>query len=635
MCGIFGILYRDGRTAPDPARLARSAALLGHRGPDGHGTHAEPGLGFAHTRLSLLDLTERGAQPFWDRQERRCLVYNGEVYNFEELRTELEQEGVSFRSGTDTEVILEAIIRHGLDAVLPRLEGMFAFALWDRETRVLTLARDRFGIKPISYYEDDHCLVFGSEIKAFSPWVTLRPDLVSASAYLLGSGGPTRDHTFFAGTRMLPPGTVLQAGGGGPSTSRSYFPIWSFWDEDRRAELAGLRPAQIVDRFEERLLASVRKHLIADAPVGALCSGGLDSSVIMAMAARHHNNLAVFHANVVGPLSEYDAAKTLAKHLKLELKAVPVRDADYIELMPRVVEHCEFPFAYHLNSIPFLKVALLVRDNGVKAVLSGEGSDECYLGYSVEAYRDLRLALQRFRLRSEAVMRRVPLLGKIAGVPDGALQREGYDILNRFEMTLDQSEIRQAVERLAGGPVRPRERRSLELMCYHLQTVLQRNDFMGMAASIEARFPFLDHELVRDAVNLSSRYKIRPGFQMSDRSHPFLIDKWVVRRVADRYLPRVLSRRKKLGFPISVFARLSVDREYFRGSQIAELFQLSAREQAHLFDVVGHGMLVRVLLMEIWARRFLDGQPYERVAADLLRSVRVRPPAAAEAPQST
>ena len=211
MCGIFGVVYRDGQTTPDGRLLEETGRILGHRGPDSAGMFKDAGVGLVFTRLSLLDLSERGNQPFWDEQRRYALVYNGEIYNFQQLRKELEANGVAFYTGSDTEVLLKGIIHHGLDAILPRLEGMFAFGLWDSHQRKLTLVRDRLGIKPLSVYEDDHILVFASEIKAMAPWIPLHPDPHMASAYLAGFGGPTRDRSFFRDVIILSPGTVKAA----------------------------------------------------------------------------------------------------------------------------------------------------------------------------------------------------------------------------------------------------------------------------------------------------------------------------------------------------------------------------------------------------------------------------------------
>lgn len=382
MCGIFGIILDEIDAIPDRLRLEETAHLLHHRGPDSYGIYTDRGIGLVHTRLSLVDLSHNSDQPFWDKQKRYCLVYNGEVYNFPQLKKELEASGIKFKTSSDTEVILEAILQWGLDATLPRLEGMFAFALYDTTAQTLTLARDRFGIKPLLIYEDKNIFMFASEIQAFQPWIELKSDLWSISSYLQGFDGPTRGASFFEKVKFVPPGTVIKLGINQPAEFSKFFSLKDFWHQEEADKLQSLKPHQLIDLVEEYLLNSVNSQMFADAPVGALCSGGVDSSLIMAMAAINHNNLAIFHANVVGVHSEYDAAAALAKHLKLDLQTVAVGDRDFVELMPTITEHYGYPFFRNPHSIPFLQVSYLVRNQGVKAVLSGEGSDECFLGYS-------------------------------------------------------------------------------------------------------------------------------------------------------------------------------------------------------------------------------------------------------------
>ena len=191
MCGIFGIVFRENSNTPDEERLASSARLLQHRGPDSQAIYAAPGIGLAHTRLSFLDTDSRSDQPFWDDQHRYCLVYNGEIYNYKELREELRARGVNFRTTGDTEVLLQALIHNDPKDLLPRIRGMFGFAFYDAEQHSLLLARDRFGMKPLYVYEDDRTFMFASEIKAMRAWVPFELDLFSICSYLLKFGGPT------------------------------------------------------------------------------------------------------------------------------------------------------------------------------------------------------------------------------------------------------------------------------------------------------------------------------------------------------------------------------------------------------------------------------------------------------------
>jgi asparagine synthase (glutamine-hydrolysing) len=211
MCGIFGILlhHNPGRM-PDRCRLERSAGLMHHRGPDHHGIYADEGIGLVHTRLSLLDLHPRSSQPFWDSDGRYGLVYNGEIYNYREVRRELEGQGIKFKTTSDTEVLLQCLIHYGTEATLPRIEGMFAFALYDRREHVLTLARDRFGIKPLYIYDRKDAFVFASEVAAMRPWIRLEPDLLSIAAYLENQlQGPASNFSFFKGVKSAAPGSVI------------------------------------------------------------------------------------------------------------------------------------------------------------------------------------------------------------------------------------------------------------------------------------------------------------------------------------------------------------------------------------------------------------------------------------------
>jgi asparagine synthase (glutamine-hydrolysing) len=624
MCGIFGVLYRDGETVPDEALLRDTLGILGHRGPDSAGIFNGSGIGLAHTRLSLLDLSSRGNQPFWDEAHRYALVYNGEIYNFRSLRSELEGLGLSFHTTSDTEVLLQGIIRYGLDAFLPRLEGMFAFALWDSEQGILSLVRDRFGIKPLSVYESDRMLVFASEVKAIAPWVSLSPDPFIATAYLSGFGGPTRDRSFFQNIAPLSPGTICEIRQGGRSTARSFFHITDFWNPEERDRLQRIDPSKVVDTVEQLLLTSVEKHLIADAPVGALCSGGLDSSLVMAMAARFHSNLAIFHADVRGPLSEFAAARTLANHLHLDLAKVDVQDQDFIEHLPTVIAHYEYPFSYHPNSIPFLLVSRLVRASGVKAILSGEGSDECFLGYSPIAFEDLRRNYRRLLLRMRNLVHRIPKLGKAIWPIDGAYSSLIAGLQQNFEIALDHARIEQRIQQtktVAGN----RELRSLEWLGHHLRTLLHRNDALGMAASIEARFPYLDHDVVRTAVNLPYKYKIRASPTAFDRSHPFLRDKWIVRKVAERYLPFTLSQRRKLGFPVNAYERMRVSKAFFNDGFVADLFRLGAPTLEYLLANAEQQLKVRLTMLEVWGRSFIMKQRDSALLSHLLHHASIAP----------
>jgi asparagine synthase (glutamine-hydrolysing) len=626
MCGIFGILAHGPAAAVDRSRLDLTACLLEHRGPDHHAVFADDRVGLVHTRLALVDLDARSNQPFWSQDGRYCLVFNGEIYNFRELRQELEADGVAFRTTSDTEVLLESVIRRGLDAMLPRLEGMFAFALYDTSENSLTLARDRFGIKPLYVYDQDDAFAFASEVRALRPWIRFEPDMLSISSYLQGFGGPTSGHSLYRNVAIVPPGTVVVVKPGRRGCYRRFWAVQDFWEAGEVERLRALNPRQIVDELEARLFESVRMQLLADAPVGVLCSGGLDSSLITAMAARVHDNLAIFHANVVGPMSELDAATAVARHLKLDLQAVNVRDEDSITTIPDVMLHYGHPFTYHPNSVPFLMVSTLVRDHKVKAILSGEGADECYVGYPWLIFN-----LRRFLLESPASVHSVYRLLR-RGLKR-VLGDRGPDVTedepiavaralhNRFEADIDAEEIRIDLRRKSGRMLTDGELVTLDQLGYHLRTLLHRNDALGMAASIEARFPFLDALLVRLAVNMPYRTKVRFTPTALDRDHYFLRDKWALREVAARYLPPVLAQRKKRGFPTQAHQRMRITPEFFYDSFVADAFALSRREVDFLVRHANQDLRLKLLHLDVWARVCLNGAPPDEVKARLQKHV--------------
>jgi asparagine synthase (glutamine-hydrolysing) len=623
VCGIFGVVQK-GQRPVDACLVRAAAASLGHRGPDASGYFVERGVGLAHTRLALIDLTASGNQPLWDPEGRACLVYNGEVYNFREMRADLESLGVTFTSGTDTEVILQAILVNGIDATVKRLRGMFAFAFYDRRDGSLVLARDRFGIKPIAIYEDDEVLLFASEVKAFAPFVQLRPDNLRVMAYVAGHGGPMRGDSLYAGVRFMTPGTLIECvTASGKSCSRPFHHLSDDLELATEDETT-FDDKRVVDLVDRQMQQAVERMLVADAPVGGLCSGGVDSSLIVALAKRTHPHLAIFHANVVGPHSELEAAKTLADHLGLELHTADVHDADFLELLPDVMAHYEQPFCYHPNSVPFLKVSRLVREAGVKAVVCGEGADECFLGYQWLAgppfdstgVRHLRNVVSRLINRSRIgrrLFRQAPEADLLVGVLSG------------FERESEETALTEAhLERCPGSC--SDDAKTLHLLGYHLRTLLHRNDRLGMAASIEARFPFLDEAVVATAIRLPRRFKIRTGPNWKERSHVLVQTKWVLRRVADRHLPREVSRRPKVGFPVSAHARLVVDPRFFEGSFAADYLRLARTDVARVLADADRGWTLRLLMLDAWGRLALESESRSAYRSRLFRWVSIRPP---------
>ena len=630
MCGIFGILqYND--AVPNASKLHSTLLEMEHRGPDGSGIYADLGIGLAHTRLSLVDPDERSSQPFADRSGRYRLVYNGELYQYQGLIQQLLERHVQLRTTSDTEVLLESLIHLGVQQTLDHLEGMFAFGFYDHERRRLIVARDRQGIKPLLIHQTDSSFMFASNIRAFEPWSSLQPNPNSIAAYMHGFGGSTSGRSFYDNVSIVPPGAMIEISNDGRPTASTWFRMTDLLDTKLANELSRKPAGDLIDRVGDQLQKSVAGQLIADADVGGLCSGGVDSSLVLAMAKKSHPNLAVFHADVVGPLSESDAAKRLADHLKLDFHSVAVTDTDFIDLMPDVIDHYGFPFTFHPNAIPYLKVSRLVQQSGVKAVLCGEGSDECYTGYPWlipnirNIIRDVpRNAAKRVagwirqtenRMRGKLGSRKISsddhLLVK--GLNSGFEWELGPELYDEDSLIPNQD--------MANGSNLINDAR----LSYILRSLLHRNDSLGMAASIEARFPFLDHELMKLAINLPYRTKVRFSPTASNWNHPFLRDKWIIRELAKRYLPKDLSGRKKLGFPTNAYKRIRIEPEYFKGSFATDWFRISKRRLQPFLEAASPALKLRLLHLDLWGRMFIGGVGKPKISQQLKKHVSITP----------
>lgn len=620
MCGLFGAFVRNSDENSMRDSAAESLHKLSHRGPDGHAIFMREGVVLGHTRLSFLDLSEHANQPFSDATGRYQIVYNGEIYNFSQLRSELMERGYKFRTGSDTEVLLYGIIEYG-EAFLPRLEGMFAFIFVDLHSRQVLVARDRFGIKPLFFVENERGCYFASEIKALHAWHKTMPDDLTIAGYLSGHYMQTSGRTFAKGVSFFPVGSYARFEIGSRMSFESFYEIPDFFDRDYAEDLSGRSVSNLINICDELLSSSVRKHMIADVSVGALCSGGVDSSLILAMAARENSNLQIFHANVVGPHSETDAAKCLAEHLKLDLAISECHDDDFIEQMPDVIYRQEFPFIYHPNSVPFLKVARLVKAKNVKAVLTGEGADEALLGYA-----DLplgRLISQYYRAMDgiRSIVHRVPWVGSLLW-RNPQSRDELQSLLTGMDSYLPTGWLESVEKR---GFRLSDAKETLPLLSYHLRTLLTRNDRLGMAASIEARFPFLDHDFIRFCVNLPRQMKIHSSLNAyREVRHPFFATKWILREVANRYLPAELSQRRKRGFPTNAFDRMQVDDNYFRGGWVQQYTGMADKQLSGVLGSLNSEQRLRLVMLDIWGRIFVDQQPSESLKSILRRSISIK-----------
>ncbi len=517
MCGIAGIVHTDARPV-DPAALRRMGDAMAHRGPDGSGEWASGPVGLAHRRLAIIDLTG-GRQPMASAASGCVLSFNGEIYNFRELRTLLEREGQPFFEQSDTEVVLRAYEQWG-DACVDRLQGMFAFAIWDPQRQRLFAARDRLGIKPFYYRWQDRTLTFASELKAIlaaDPDQRPALDPRSFDRYLRLQYVPA-PHTMVAGVKQLLPGCTLSlALDGAPVEAR-------YWQA--RAKASGGSSAE---EFQERLAAVVRSHLVADVPVGALLSGGLDSSLIVAHMVREASG--PVHTFSVGfedaRLDERGSARDVAAHLGTVHHEQLVTDADAAATLPHIVAAMDEPLADYA-ALPTYLIARFAAQH-VKVVLTGEGADELFAGYR-RYRRDRILApIARFRPTYQA-----------SHVFSG---RETSQLLGRRPSRF---------ERAAHGGRRTSDTLN-QLLLRDVEGWLPDNllvkvDRMTMLCSLEARVPYLDHQFVEYALGIPGTSKLR---LLSGTN------KLLMREAAGAMIPDAIAARPKQGFkpPIDAWLR--------------------------------------------------------------------------------
>jgi len=558
MCGIAGILRIDRSSGELAPRVRAMADTLAHRGPDDNGvwTSAEGDVALSHRRLSIIDLSPLGHNPMpWD-DGRLWITFNGEIYNFLELRQELESAGFRFRSHTDTEVILAAYDRWGIDCV-QRLVGMFAFAIWDAPRRRLWIARDRLGKKPLYYSEANGTLRFASELKAVvaDERVPRTVDATAVGMYLRYGYIPS-PHSIYSAVRKLPPAHYLMCENGRVSTQRYWDPVThalaahSQSDEDAEAAL------------DSQLALAVRQRMIADVPLGAFLSGGIDSSLVVALMQEQSSTpVKTFTIRFDNPeFNEADHAAAVARHLKTEHHEQTCGPQQTLDVVERLADMFDEPFA-DSSAVPTYLVSKMAREL-VTVALSGDGGDELFFGYPRYRYHSLaRTALAMPRSLRNAVALgadRLPTrrLRRIAGV----LRGDERDQYARFISWWRPEEILALTGQLpAEAPLyadalarsaalgRDDLPGLLDLVSYLPDDILAKVDRASMAVSLEVRAPLLDHRVVELALGLPASLKRRRGSM-----------KWILRQLLYKRVPRELIERPKMGFGVPLT-------DWFRG----------------------------------------------------------------------
>lgn len=622
MSGIIGIFRPAGsQVAKDEVQSMLEQIL--HRGPDGSELYTSEGIGLGHARLSIQDLSSPVVQPIVSQNKRYVLTYDGDVYNARQLQDELKERGVVLKSIGDTEAILEYLTSFGVEATLAKIEGMFAFALWDQQEQNLTLVRDRYGGRPLFYSIGPKGEVrFASEMKALIS-AHPEPDLCTLNATLLGLGATWGEPTVFRGVRNVCAGERLVFGQNPETERHVFFHINDFVDQYLYDEIRRLPGNEVIDSVANALQESVETRLVSDAPVGALVSGGVDSSLIAAIASRRYPDLKLYHANVTRD-SEMPLPEHLARALRLELRSVDITDEDILDNTPITTYHYEIPIIYHSSCVPFYMVSELANKDGIKVALTGEGSDEGFMGYPTYAIEPYLRTYHRIIGFFQNLLHCLPSLGNLLwpkkeADPASHLRR----LMFRYELEARRGDAAKVLDFVRNQTQLSWHIRCVDNIIGNMRTLLHRNDHLGMAWGVESRFPFLGHRLLKMAINLHGRYKYHRTLRFSDWRHPFISDKWIIRKIAEQYLPSDLAHRTKYGFRSSVYQRLKINKRYFQNGFMVEYYGLNKRAIDYLFDTATPAWLANILLLEVWGQIFPLGWTVDVAREHLRRHVRI------------
>lgn len=584
MCGIAGVLHRDGRPA-SPVIMKTMTDIIAHRGPDGEGHYCDGPVGLGHRRLSIIDLSDASRQPMATPDGRYIITYNGEIYNFRELKTELSALGYLFHSTGDSEVLLSAFSEWGIDALL-RLNGMFAFGIWDVKKRKLTIARDRFGVKPIYYAVVNDAFLFASEIKAFRgfPGFAARMDVGGLAEYLTFQNFFT-DKTLFDGVRLLPAGCYLEV-----EVGKAPLVVQRYWDFHFQEPTGPINEADTLEELDFLFRQAVSRQMVSDVDVGSYLSGGMDSGSITALAAEQLPFMRTFTIgfdlnSASGVELGYDE-RSKAEHMsylfKTEHYEMVLKAGDMERALPRLAWHLEEPRVGQCYPNYY---AAKLASKFVKVVLSGTGGDELFAGYPWRYYRavvndDFEHYVQKYfsfwqRLVPSDVLPRMmaPVAAEASSVSTLDIFRGVFQdharTLTRPEDYINHSLYFEAKTFLNG--------------------LLVVDDKLAMAHGLEGRVPFLDNDLVDFAMRLPASMKLgnltevvglnenEPGGKAQRYFEKTRDGKLILRKMMGRHIPAEVAEREKQGFS-------APDASWFKGESIDYVRRRLLNNRACIYD---------------------------------------------------
>lgn len=591
MCGIVGFNWED------EGKIKSLTSLLEHRGPEQEGFHVRDGVSIGHKRLRIIDLSEKGRQPIYNEDNTICVSYNGEIYNFQDLRDSLEKAGHKFVSKTDTEILVHAYEEWGV-SLLDKINGQFAFCVFDKKKNIFFIARDRLGIKPLYYYQSDKKFIFGSELKVF-----LESDIkkqISQKAldhYLLFGNTPAKNSILENVEKLLPGSYIIYDLA--TSEIKEYQQYWTLsFSED-----SSISETEAISRIRHELDRSIRMRLISDVPLGAFLSGGVDSSIIVAIMKKYVKNLNTFSIKFDYPeFNESMYAKIISEKFGTEHFEIAFDAKDVKKLIPKLVYHYDEPFG-DPSMIPTYLVSSVAKKH-VTVSLSGTGGDELFGGYN--RYNDLVL-LQKINQLPEFAKH---ILDYSIDIVNPLLRK---DKLNKLQMFLGKKEPlhfiylklfsymfrnkREPTDKLLQfnymGDYFKYENLLTNAMNFDLNEylpncLLVKEDRASMAVSLETRVPFLDHELVQLASQIPSNLKIKNREK-----------KYILKKAFADTLPRIILNRRKQGFGVPLV-------HYFRD----ELKDFVYNE---IFSFHEYNCYDKIYLNTLWERHQKKTSDYSRI----------------------
>ncbi|RAN58180.1 asparagine synthase (glutamine-hydrolyzing) [Dolosigranulum pigrum] len=611
MCGFIG--FFDTREKKEVI-VERMMDRVIHRGPDMGGKYIDAHCGLGFRRLSILDLSEAGAQPLYSEDGNKILVFNGEIYNYTEIREDLMAKGYKFKSNTDSEVLIHGYDEYG-EALVNKLRGMFAFCIWDKVEQKVFAARDNFGIKPFYFYEYEHngqkALMIASEIKAFLDHPSFEKEVnkKALKPYLTFQYSAQPDETFFKGVKRLKPGHYFTYQNGEMNIQK-YWEV-NFNDQHKTLEenIADIRA--VIDD-------SVKMHKQSDVPVGSFLSGGVDSSYITERLMPDKTFSIGFAEDT---FDETTHAEDLSNILNIENIKRTIDADDCLGMLPTIQYHMDEPQS-NPSTMPLYFLSKLVKDNDVTVVLSGEGADEIFGGYEwygldegqkklkklpnfiLKPAASLAKHLPNFRGKTTLLRAGRPVEETFIGQALVFEEDEAKDILNSdYQQSRSVKDITDKVYSLVQGKDDVTKKQFLDIKLFMAGDILQKADKMSMAHSLELRVPFLDKEVMKVGEQIGSEQKITNG-----------TTKYVLRKAAEKSLPEEWFKRKKKGFPVPIKLWFQEEKyyqfvkEYFQADYVDQFFDREKINQLlddHYQGVVNNARKIyTVLVFLVWYKRY-------------------------------